>query len=241
MNHKHAGNASILLDRRVIIFALLSAILGGIFGKLFFSETVVTEKPAISVASKKNQRPSVKAVLPVVKKNDVVVSEAKWEPIEEIEVYQLTEMLGYQSYFASHIKPEGMKDSKKIDDQDRAALMGAIGKTGFPIPLLPEPLVSHDTRVQGSILSVMTLRYKDGSVEALASNEYKGGKDTLAVFKSGDAIICTLLGEGVMQVYTIHLNVTFPDGDKLLTMQTTRNRPLGVSTMSVSGRARLLR
>lgn len=241
MKQKFAWDASILLDRRVILFALLSAILGVISGMLFFSETVVIEKPAISPTVKRSLPPLVKANAPVVKKSDIVVSEAKEEPMEEIEVYQLTEMLGYQSYFASHIKPEGMKDTKKIDDQDRAALMGAIGKTGFPIPLLPEPLVSHDTRVQGSILSVMTLRYKDGSVEALASNEYKGGKDTLAVFKSGDAIICTLLGEGVMQVYTIHLNVTFPDGDKLLTMQTTRNRPLGVSTMSVSGRARLLR
>jgi hypothetical protein len=134
-----------------------------------------------------------------------------------------------------------MKDIKRIDDQDRAALMAAIGKVGVPMPLLPEPVVSHDTRVKGSILSIMTLRHKDGSDEALASNEYKGGKDTLAVVKSGEAIICTLLGEGVMQVYTIHLNVTFPNGEKLLTMQTTRNRPLGVSTMSVSGRAKLLR
>jgi len=241
MKQKSAGNPSILLDRRVILFALLSATLGVISGKLFFSETVVIEKPAIPAEAKKNQATLVKTDPPVVKKSDVLVNEAKEEPIEEIEIFQLKEMVGYQSYFASHIKPEAMKDPKKIDDQDRAALMGPIGKIGVPMPLLPEPHISHDTRVQGSVLSVMTLRYKDGLVDALASNEYKGGKDTLAVVKSGDAIICTLLGEGVMQVYTIHLNVTFPDGDKLLTMQTTRNRPLGVSTMSVSGKAKLLR
>ena len=170
-----------------------------------------------------------------------MVSEAKEEPIEEIEIYQLSEMLGYQSYFASHIKPGGMKDSKKIDDQDRAALMGAIGKIGIPMPLFPEPVFMHDTRFQPSVLSVMTLRHKDGSVQALASNEYKGGKDTLEVVRSGDALVCTLRDEGVIQVYTIHLNVNYPDGDKLLTMQTTRNRPLGVSTTSVSGRAKLLR
>ncbi len=241
MKQKSTWDASILLDRRVILLALFSATLGVISGMLFFSETVVIENPAVSPAAKRNLPPLVKADAPVVKKNDNVIGEAKEDPVEEIEIYQLSGMLGYQSYFASHIKPEGMKDPKKIDDQDRAALMGAIGKVGVQMPLLPEPLVMQGTRVQPSILSVMTLRHKDGSIDALASNEYKGGKDTLSVVKSGDALVCTLRGEGVIQVYTIHLNVTYPDGDKLLTMQTTRNRPLGVSTMSVSGRAKLLR
>jgi hypothetical protein len=241
MKQKSAWDASIFLDKRVILLALLSAILGVISGMLFFSETVVIEKPAVLPAVKRSLPPLVKADAPVVKKSDNLVSEAKEDPVEEIEVYQLSEMLGYQSYFASHIKPEGVKDSKKIDDQDRVALMGAIGKMGVPIPLLPDPVVRHDTRFQPSVLSVMTLRHKDGSVEALASNEYKGGKDTLEVVRSGDALVCTLRDEGVIQVYTIHLNVTYPDGDKLLTMQTTRNRPLGVSTTSVSGRAKLLR
>jgi hypothetical protein len=241
MKQKSAWNDSIFLDKRVILFALLSATLGVISGKLFFSEMVVIEKPAVTVVAKENKPSLVKLDHPVVNMSDVVGSEAKEDPIEEIEIYQLSGMLGYQSYFASHIKPEGMKDPKKIDDQDRAALMGAIGKVGVQMPLLPEPLVMQGTTVQPSILSVMTLRNKDGSVEALASNEHKGGKDTLSVVKSGDALVCTLCGEGVIQVYTIHLNVTYPDGDKLLTMQTTRNRPLGVSTLSVCGRAKLLR
>lgn len=241
MKQKFAWDASILLDRRVILFALLSAILGVISGMLFFSETVVIEKPSISPTVRRSLPPLVKANALVVEKSDVVVSEAKEDTVEEIEIYQLSQMLGYQSYFASHIKPEGMIDTKKIDDQDRAALMGAIGKTGVPMPLFPEPVFRHDTRFQPSVLSVMTLRHKDGSIQALASNEYKGGKDTLEVVRSGDALVCTLRDEGVIQVYTIHLNVSYPDGDKLLTMQTTRNRPLGVSTTSVSGRAKLLR
>jgi hypothetical protein len=61
------------------------------------------------------------------------------------------------------------------------------------------------------------------------------------VIRSEDAINCLLAAEGVIQLYTIHLNVTFPEGEKLVTMQTTRNRPLGVSTITVTGKAKRIK
>jgi hypothetical protein len=156
-------------------------------------------------------------------------------------VYQLSELRGAQIYFASHIKPEAMSDPKKIDDEDRAALMGAIGKTGIAMPRLKVPHVDESTRVQESTLKLVTITEDDGSKTELAQNEYKGGKDNMMMFKKDDTITCLLMDDGVMQVYTIHLNVTFPGGEKLVTMQTTRNRPLGVSTMTVSGKAKRIK
>jgi hypothetical protein len=156
-------------------------------------------------------------------------------------VYQLSELRGSQIYFASHIKPEAMSDPKKIDDEDRAALMGAIGKTGIAMPRLKVPHVDESTRVQESTLKLVTITEDDGSKTELAQNEYKGGKDNMMMFKKDDTITCLLMSDGVMQVYTIHLNVTFPGGEKLVTMQTTRNRPLGVSTMTVSGKAKRIK
>jgi len=156
-------------------------------------------------------------------------------------VYEISELRGTQIYYASHIKPEAMSDPKKIDNEDRAALMGAIGKTGIAMPRLKVPHVDDSTRVQESVLKLVTINEDDGSKTELAQNEYNGGKDNMMVFKKDDTITCLLMGDGVMQVYTIHLNVTFPDGEKLITMQTTRNRPLGVSTMSVSGKAKRIK
>jgi hypothetical protein len=156
-------------------------------------------------------------------------------------VYELSEMRGQQIYYASHIKPEAMRDSKKIDNEDRAALMGAIGKTGIAMPRLKIPHVDDATRVQESVLKLVSIKEDDGSTSELAQNEHKGGKDNMMVIKTDDTITCLLMGDGVMQIYTIHLNVTFPDGEKLLTMQTTRNRPLGVSTISVSGKAKRIK
>ena len=156
-------------------------------------------------------------------------------------VYELSELRGSQIYFASHIKPEAMKDPKKIDDEDRAALMGAIGKTGIAMPRLKVPHVDSSTRVQESVLKLVSIKEDDGSTTELAQNEYNGGKDNMMVIKKEDTITCLLMGDGVMQIYTIHLNVTFPDGEKLVTMQTTRNRPLGVSTMNVSGKAKRIK
>jgi urease gamma subunit len=156
-------------------------------------------------------------------------------------VYEISELRGAQIYYASHIKPEAMSDPKKIDDEDRAALMGAIGKTGIAMPRLKVPHVDESTRVQESVLKLVTITEDDGSKTELAQNEYKGGKDNMMMFKKEDTITCLLMSDGVMQIYTIHLNVTFPDGEKLVTMQTTRNRPLGVSTMNVSGKAKRIK
>ncbi len=153
-------------------------------------------------------------------------------------VYEISELKGTQIYYASHIKAEAMKDSKKIDDEDRAALLGAIGKSGIAMPRLKTPHVDDSTTVQGSVLTLVTVKEDDGSKMEIAQHEYKGGKDNMLLFKNEDSISCMLIGEGVMQIYTIHLNVTFPDGEKLVTMQTTRNRPLGVSTITASGKAK---
>lgn len=160
------------------------------------------------------------------------------QSVENVVVYELSAMRGSQVYYASHIKPEAMRDPKKIDDEDRAALMGAIGKSGIAMPRMKEPFVDDSTRVQESVLRLVTLRDKDGSHTEVAQNEYKGGQDNMIVFRKDDTISCLLVADGVTQVYTINLNVTFPDGEKLVTMQVTRNRPLGVSTMSVSGKAK---
>lgn len=156
-------------------------------------------------------------------------------------VYEISELRGAQIYYASHIKPEAMSDPKKVDDEDRAALMGAIGKTGIAMPRLKVPHVDESTRVQESLLKLVTITEDDGSKTELAQNEYKGGKDNMMMFKKEDTITCLMMSDGVMQIYTIHLNVTFPGGEKLVTMQTTRNRPLGVSTMNVSGKAKRIK
>jgi hypothetical protein len=156
-------------------------------------------------------------------------------------VYELSELRGSQIYFASHIKPEALKDSTKLDAEDRAALMGAIGKKGIAMPRLKTPYVNESSKVQTSVLSLITVKEDNGTVSDVAQNEYKDGKDNMMVFRNDDTITCLIMSEGVIQVYTIHLNVTFPDGEKLVTMQTTRNRPLGVSTMTFSGKAKLIK
>jgi hypothetical protein len=101
--------------------------------------------------------------------------------------------------------------------------------------------VDDSARVQESVLKLVTINEDDGSKTELAQNEYKGGKDNMMIIKNEDTITCLLMSEGVMQIYTIHLNVTFPEGEKLVTMQTTRNRPLGVSTMNLSGKAKRIK
>ena len=49
--------------------------------------------------------------------------------VQSVEIYELSDMIGVQTYYASHMKPETLQDSNKMDDEDRAAIMGAIGKT----------------------------------------------------------------------------------------------------------------
>jgi hypothetical protein len=160
------------------------------------------------------------------------------QSVESVSVYELSDLIGSQVYFASHFKPEALRDPKKVDDEDRAALLGAIGKSGIAIPRLKVPYVRDDTVVQAGLIRLMKIRQKDGTSMEIGQNEYKDGKDDLLVFRAEDTITCLLLAEGVTQIYTIHLNVTFPGGEKLVTMHTTRNRPLGVSTMTVSGKAK---
>ncbi len=160
------------------------------------------------------------------------------QTVEGVTVYELSELSGAQVYFASHFKEESLRDPKKVDDEDRAALLGAVGKTGIAVPRLKTPFVRDDTRVQAGTISILKVRQKDGTTVEVGQNEYKDGKDNLLIFREEDTITCLLLAEGVTQIYTIHLNVTFPEGEKLVTMHTTRNRPLGVSTMTVSGKAK---
>ncbi len=160
------------------------------------------------------------------------------QTVESMSVYELSELTGSQVYFASHFKPEALRDPKKVDDEDRAALLGAIGKNGIAMPRLKVPYVRDDTTVQAGIIRLLKIKQNDGRVVEVGQNEYKDGKDNLLVFREEDTITCLLLAEGVTQIYTIHLNVTFPGGEKLVTMHTTRNRPLGVSTMTVSGKAK---
>ncbi len=166
------------------------------------------------------------------------VSSSFAETIQKVEIYEIGELVGQQVVHASHIKPEALKDPKKLDDEDRAALLGAIGKSGIAMPRLKQAHVDQNATVSPSKLTIITAKMDDGEVRTLAQLEYKQGKDSLLVSEEADAITCILMGEGVIQVYTIHRNVTFPDGEKLVTMLTTRNRPLGVTTMSLSGKAK---
>lgn len=166
---------------------------------------------------------------------------ASAEALQKVEVYEIGELTGQQVYYASHIKPEALKDPKKVDDEDRAALIGAIGKTGIAMPLLQQPHVSADATVSSSKLTITTSTMDDGQVKRLARLDHKQGKDDLIFFDGVDTITCLLLAEGVTQIYTIHRNVHFPDGEWLVTMQTTRNRPLGVSTLTVSGKAKRIK
>lgn len=160
------------------------------------------------------------------------------QTIQKAEVYEISEMTGQQIYYASHLKPAALKDSKKIDDEDRAALVGAIGKSGIAMPRLKEPHVDSAVKMQSSKLTVITAKMDDGQVKTLGRLEYKGGEDNFMVIEEEDTLTCILIAEGVVQVYTIHRNVTFPDGEKLVTCMTTRNRPLGVTTICVSGKAK---
>jgi hypothetical protein len=159
------------------------------------------------------------------------------QTVQGVEVYEISEVKGQQVYYASHIKSEHMKDSNLIDDEDRAALRGAIGKTGIAMPRLSTPYVDDNCRVQKSRIIITTLLDKKGEQIEIGKNEYNNGEDPLMIIRNDDTITCILMTEGVSQIYTIHKNVTFPDGAKLVTAQTTRNRPLGVSTVSASGKA----
>ncbi len=160
------------------------------------------------------------------------------QTLQKAEVYEISEMTGQQIYYASHLKPEALKDSKKIDDEDRAALVGAIGKTGIAMPRLKQPHIDSEVKMQSSKLTVLTAKMDDGEVKTVGRLEYKGGQDNYIVIETEDTLTCMLIAEGVVQVYTIHRNVTFPDGEKLVTSMTTRNRPLGVTTICVSGKAK---
>lgn len=167
----------------------------------------------------------------------VVNSNVIAQTVQSIEVYEISALRGQQTYYASHIKAAHMKSSKLMDDEDRAAVLAAMGKTGIAMPRLPTPYVDDECRMQESKITVITYKNAAGEVDYVARNQYNGGEDTLIVFQNEDAINCMLVAEGVIQIYTIHRNVTFPDGAKLVTSQTTRNRPLGVSTMNLSGKA----
>lgn len=160
------------------------------------------------------------------------------QTLQKAEIYEISEMTGQQIYYASHLKPEALKDSKKIDDEDRAALLGAMGKTGIAMPRLKQPHIDSEVKMQPSKLTVLTAKMDDGEVKTIGRLEYKGGQDNYMVMETEDTITCILIAEGVVQVYTIHRNVTFPDGEKLITCMTTRNRPLGVTTICVNGKAK---
>ena len=160
------------------------------------------------------------------------------QKVQSVTVYELSELTGSQVYFASHIKPESLK-SVKLDDEDQAALNGAIGKPGIAMPRFKTPYVRENTKVAAGIIRLITMKQDDGEVIEVGQNEYQDGKDSLVVFRQDDTITCLMIAAGVTQIYTIHLNVTFPEGEKLVTMHTTRNRPFGTSTMTLSGKAKL--
>lgn len=162
------------------------------------------------------------------------------QKVQSVAVYELSELTGSQVYFASHIKPESLK-ATKMDDEDQAALNGAIGKPGIAMPRIKTPYVRDNTKLQAGIIRLVTIKQDNGEVIEVGQNEYQDGKDTLVVLRQDDTITCLMIAAGVTQIYTIHLNVTFPDGEKLVTMHTTRNRPLGVSTMTLSGKAKLIK
>ncbi len=162
------------------------------------------------------------------------------QKVQSVVVYELSEMTGQQVYFASHIKSDSLKETK-MDDEDRAALNGAIGKAGIAMPRFKTPYVRDNTKVQAGIIRLITMKQDDGEVIEVGQNEYQDGKDSLVVFRQDDTITCLMIGAGVTQIYTIHLNITFPEGEKLVTMHTTRNRPLGTSTMTLSGKAKLIK
>ncbi len=162
------------------------------------------------------------------------------QKVQSVTVYELSELTGSQVYFASHIKQESLK-ATSMDDEDRAALQGAIGKPGIAMPRFKTPFVRDETKVQAGIIRLITIKQDDGEVIEVGQNEYQDGKDTLVVLRQDDTITCMMIAAGVTQIYTIHLNVTFPDGEKLVTMHTTRNRPFGVSTMTVSGKAKRIK
>jgi len=159
------------------------------------------------------------------------------QTVQGVEVYEISAMRGQQVFYASHFKEEHMKNPKLIDDEDRSAMMVAVGKSGIAMPRFNKPFVDSECRMQESKITLIYYKDKDGEAGCIAKNEYNGGEDKLLVSQIEDVITCMLIDEGVTQIYTIHKNVTFPDGAKLVTLQTTRNRPMGVSTLSISGKA----
>lgn len=164
------------------------------------------------------------------------VSVCSAQTVQSIEEYEISTMRGQQIYYASHIKREHMKNSDLIDDQDRAAMLGAMGKTGVSMPKFSEPYV-EDTKMSNSHLTIMTAKLDNGDIKSIAKIDHKGGSDRYVVMNDDNTTTLLLMNEGVTQTYTIHNNVTFPSGGKLITCTTTRNRPLGVTTITVSGEA----
>ena len=71
----------------------------------------------------------------------IVTSNGFSQAVQSVEVYEISQLKGQQIYYASHIKSEHMKDSSKIDNQERLAMLSAVGKTGISMPLFKEPYV----------------------------------------------------------------------------------------------------
>ena len=104
------------------------------------------------------------------------VFSAEKQQAKVLEIYELSELTGTQIYYASHMKPEALKDSKKIDDEDRAAIMGAIGKSGIAMPRLKAPHIDSSTRTQNSTLRILVVKNQNGVADEVGENEYEGGK-----------------------------------------------------------------
>jgi hypothetical protein len=158
--------------------------------------------------------------------------------ILKTEIYEVGELTGQQVVYASVLKLDALKDSKKITDEDRLAVSKAMLQEGANIPALQQPHVVNDVKLSPSKLTIITVKADNGEINTFASIEYDKGRDDLAVFNQGETITCILMDKRVMQAYTIHRNVKLPGGENLITCVTIRNSPIAVSTMSVSGKAK---
>jgi hypothetical protein len=164
------------------------------------------------------------------------------QSVVRIEVYKFSKMRGQQVFYASSIKEANFLGNT-IDDEDRAALFRKVGgdRSVAPMPMFSKPKIDDECSVQEAEMSIVTYKDKDGEIGYFAKLKHSLGEDKYIVFQNEDVINCLLIGEGVMQVYSIHKNVTFPDGSMLVTSVTSKNRPLAVSTWNISGKATLVK
>lgn len=164
--------------------------------------------------------------------------------IKAVENWQFSEMKGSNVYYASNIDPANRNN---MSEDERARVRRAMTDNSS-MPILRNPVSLEDSISNKADVAIAWTR------DSKTASENPAG---IAVIKFTDG-----LGENVSQyivwrgdyttslvsvgtkstvIYTIHHNVSHPNGGFLLTYTTIRNSILGVNTYTMSGSAKLVK